>query len=798
MDPVDAPVIGFKSHLRAETIPGDPGDAVCLISARGTTVLSGSAAPVLAELLDGTRSLAEVVRDASPRLAASQVGLVLGRLAAANLIGCRGSLPPPGADPVAAYWDLAGLDGHRIARARPGAAVEIVTLADVDADAAMAACRSSGLAVHPAGDRRPAFSLVLCQDYLAPELAAVNERCLAAERPWLLAKPGGPDPWIGPVFQPGTGPCWACLAERLRRHRRVDSLLSPAPPGGPRMLPPEASLPACGALGLQLAVLETAKWLAGFRHDGQGAVWILDTLTLAGRHHPVTRSPQCPACGDPALVAVRTDQPVVLRSRPRPVAGGDGDRCLSAEATLARYGHLVDPVTGITAEIRRDPRSPSPLHCCRSGANLAVTGDTLAAIRAGARMQSGGAGCTPAAARASALCEAVERYCGSRFGDERTVRASYRDLRERAIHPDSCQLFHERQFQDRTRWNATGLPFQRVFEPFDELAKIDWTPVWSLTERRHRLLPTAMLYFQPDAADGSASVYADSNGCAAGGSLEEAVVQGFLELVERDAVALWWYNRTRQAVVDVRSFDDPWVTDLHTAYDRMGRQTWVLDVTSDLGIPAMAAVSRRVGEPTEHIVLGFGAHFDPRVAVRRAMTELGQLMPAASPVGGEAPPDPALRDWWASATVDNQPYLRPDPGQAARSLDSYRYAPRPDVLDDIEHICALARWHGLDVLVLDQTRPDIGLPVVKVVVPGLRHFWARFAPGRLYDVPVRLGRLAAPKAFEQLNPVPLFLLPGLVLLFRISTPAGHAVRTGPVRTGPPKCALTLGAYVARH
>jgi ribosomal protein S12 methylthiotransferase accessory factor len=64
---------------------------------------------------------------------------------------------------------------------------------------------------------------------------------------------------------------------------------------------------------------------------------------------------------------------------------------------------------------------------------------------------------------------------------------------------------------------------------------------------------------------------------------------------------------------------------------------------------------------------------------------------------------------------------------------------------------------GLEMLVLDQTRPDIGLPVVKVIVPGLRHFFARFAPGRLYDVPVRLGWLGQPLAEEQLNPQPMFL-----------------------------------------
>ena len=51
----------------------------------------------------------------------------------------------------------------------------------------------------------------------------------------------------------------------------------------------------------------------------------------------------------------------------------------------------------------------------------------------------------------------------------------------------------------------------------------------------------------------------------------------------------------------------------------------------------------------------------------------------------------------------------------------------------------LAKREGLDFLVLDQTRPDIEVPVARVIVPGLRHFYRRFAPGRLYDVPIKIG-----------------------------------------------------------
>jgi ribosomal protein S12 methylthiotransferase accessory factor len=64
----------------------------------------------------------------------------------------------------------------------------------------------------------------------------------------------------------------------------------------------------------------------------------------------------------------------------------------------------------------------------------------------------------------------------------------------------------------------------------------------------------------------------------------------------------------------------------------------------------------------------------------------------------------------------------------------------------------IAGEKGLEVLVLDQTRPDTGLNVVKVFVPGLRHFWPRFAAGRPYQVPVSMGWLAESLTEDELNP----------------------------------------------
>ncbi|GAB1689839.1 TOMM precursor leader peptide-binding protein [Krasilnikovia sp. M28-CT-15] len=761
MDGVTSPLIGFKRHLRAAEVPGE---AVYLTSDRGTVAVSGGQIEVLAPLLDGTRSLADVQRETASVIPPDRLGQLLTSLTAANLIGRR---RPETADTDAAaeaYWDLAGLDADDALAALTASPVRLLALGGVDPAATAEALRALGLTVVADDDAAVAFTLVLCADYLDPGLDRINAAHLVTGRPWLLAKPTGVDVWLGPVFQPG-GPCWSCVATRLRGRRRGAAWLGSVGggaegPGGAADLP-EVSLPLTRALGLHLTALEATKWLAGWRDDRQDALWTWDTLTLAGVAHPVRRRPQCPACGDPDLVTRHVRRPVKLVTRPKAMKAaevGNGHRALTAEQMWDRYRHLADPLTGITDPIRRDSRGPAFLHAYVSGPNLAVTAGSMPAMRAGLRQQAGGKGSTDLEARVGALCEAVERYCGSRLGDEPTLRASFRELGEWAVHPDTCQLFDPRQYRDRAGWNARSMPFQQVPEPFDDHEVLDWTPVWSLTESRHRLLPTDLLYFR---RDGHRALRATSNGNAAGASLEDAVVQGTLELIERDAVALWWYNRTRHAAVDLDSFYDPWLTQLREQYAGIGREFWVLDVTADLGVPVMAAVSRRVDKPAQDLMLGFGAHLDPHVALRRALTELGQLLPAvagARPDGsGYDESSPHLRHWWRHATVDNQPYLTPDPAQPPRDRAGYGYQPHADLHADLRHLTGLAAERGLEVLVLDQTRPDVGMPVAKVVIPGLRHFWARFAPGRLFDVPVRLGRRPAPIAYEDLNPVPLFL-----------------------------------------
>ncbi len=64
---------------------------------------------------------------------------------------------------------------------------------------------------------------------------------------------------------------------------------------------------------------------------------------------------------------------------------------------------------------------------------------------------------------------------------------------------------------------------------------------------------------------------------------------------------------------------------------------------------------------------------------------------------------------------------------------------------------------GLEVLVANLTRPRTGLAVARVIVPGLRHLWPRFAPGRLYEAPETANWVTRTAREARLNPVPLLV-----------------------------------------
>jgi ribosomal protein S12 methylthiotransferase accessory factor len=202
--------------------------------------------------------------------------------------------------------------------------------------------------------------------------------------------------------------------------------------------------------------------------------------------------------------------------------------------------------------------------------------------------------------------------------------------------------------------------------------------------------------------------------------------------------------------LDLSRFDDPYVRDLKAQLAETGRQLWVLDITSDLGIPSFVALSHAVQDGHDFVEYGSGAHFDPRIALLRALTEVNQFLSIG--LMGARNAGPSRQHGATPFYLRDHPYLTPNRHAPVQSENNFNFG-RLDKREQVMACVNLAKRHGLDFLVLDQTRPDIEVPVVRVIVPGLRHFYRRFAPGRLYDVPVKLGLRDRPLSENELNPL---------------------------------------------
>ncbi len=607
-------------------------------------------------------------------------------------------------------------------------------------------------------DRRPAtgapglvlggtagITLVVTDSYLRPELAEVNARQLRDGQPWLLARPQGPVIWVGPLMRPGRTACWRCLEHRLRRNRPFEYRLL-THPGAARLVRAPHRDGADGAVTLgepEILGLEDT-------------LLTIDTRDDTRRSERVTCRPQCPACGDVGLYARQADRAFTPASQRKRFTADGGYRSVPPGETVARYQRLVGPLLGVVRDVQAAPVGDGDeIQVCSAHYGTDPEYNDRPAIERGVRLASG-KGMTRHQALASGLGEAIERYSCVFQGDEPRISASLDALAHEAIHPNLCMQLSDTQYAERESRNRESTRWQWIPRPIDPAEQLEWTPVRSLTTSARRYLPAMLLYAGYPSEGSDPCCLFDPNGNAAGNTLEEAVLQGLLELIERDSLAIWWYNRLARPGVDLAGAGIPYVHALQERYRSLGRDLWVLDLTTDLAIPSFAAISRRTGEGPESLLLGFGAHLDARIALTRALTEMNQVLGHVLDAEREGRAmEVVLTRWLREATLSNQPWLAPGGGPST-ALSACPDAPSDDLADDLRLCTGRLAKCGLEAYVLDQTRPDIGVPVVKVIVPGLRHFRARFAPGRLYTVPAAMGWLDAPRPETALNPIAFF------------------------------------------
>lgn len=736
----DKDVLSFAPNFSVYLLPPD---VVCLYSEDRKFFLHGALYCALASAIaKGKKSAATLVRELKRDFPPDKIEDAIKRLRDRRYI-----LPAArvSAGAVAGYWASLGLTPADAQKNLQACRVRIQSFGVRGERELAAALKELGVRVV---EQSADLTITLVGDYLDQRLAELNRRHLAQRTPWLLVQPTGNFPLVGPVLRPGESACWTCLTDRMRRNREVRALLDRV--GARCIAPSPLTRNPVGESGVQLAAVEIAKAIAsGFRTELRDHIISVDLLGLSIVKHYVARRPQCPACGRKELRDPdRAPAPVTFGEGAKLVMTSGGYRTVSSRTTVARFRKHVSPLTGVVSQLERI-EADLPLNTNYYAMhNFSGPAGTVHELRAGLSGGSFGKGSSAEQGEASALMEAIERYSGVFQGDEIRTTRRFKDFAaDEVIDPNAVLLFSETQYRRGGLPPAPGSDEMEIPAPLDPSAAVEWSPVWSLRDRRFKFLPTTQLYFF---YRGAAAHLADSNGCAAGNTLEEAIVQGFLELVERDAYAIWWYNRVQRPQLDLGSFDDSYVRDLQIQLAETGRRLWVLDVTNDLGIPTFVAIGHWMENGRENIEFGSGAHFDARIALLRALTELNQFLSIG--LMGGARSDRSSLDGTTPLRLQEHPYLTPSADPPTQPDLNAQFS-RLNTREQATACVRLIEQAGLDFLVLDQTRPDIEVPVVRVIVPGLRHFYRRFAPGRLYDVPVRLGWRDRPLAESELNPI---------------------------------------------
>jgi ribosomal protein S12 methylthiotransferase accessory factor len=713
-------------------------ERVLLSHETGFRVLHGRLPALLVPLIEGRRTPADLAGALDG--AASPIEVWFGL----SLLEEEGCLEEPDADEpagIAAFRSVWGVSRHVLARRRSTTAITLSAIGSLSVDPLASLLESLGVQLGPHGD----LAVVLTDDYLRDELDETDRHQRARGRPWLPVKPVGSVVWFGPLLTPGARPCWRCVRDRLSANRPEQTWLERHGVGrttASACRPSIAGLPSTYQTAIGIAATQILRWIARrTAHPLADCLMTFDLNSIVAERHHVVPMAGCRTCNG----AARPGAPRRITVHHGAALSRDnGYRVVAPEDTIARLRPLVSAITGIIGGLECRTGDDSLVHFYVADHVFEPALWQPGADWTGFRHLSAGKGMTATQAQASALCEAVERYSGVFRGGEALVHGRLHEV-QGAIHPNRCLNFSARQYRSRRNDAA---PYAWVPEPFDERMVIDWAPAWSLTARTWRHLPAAHCYYGYRDRGRREYCRADSNGCAAGNTREEAILQGFLELVERDAVAMWWYNRVRRPGVSLETFPGTYFDLLVRHYHRLRRTVQVLDLTNDFGLPTFVALSRQVAPRRPDLIAGAGTHFDATVAVGRALTEMNQFLPAA--LSGRL--EPTLR-----APRRDSRFLEPDPRLAARRFEDFPEPPADDVGALVRRCVRIAARRGLETLVLDQTRLDVGLPVVRVVVPGLRHFYPRLGPGRLYDVPVTLGWLDRPRPEGAMNPVPFFL-----------------------------------------
>jgi ribosomal protein S12 methylthiotransferase accessory factor len=318
----------------------------------------------------------------------------------------------------------------------------------------------------------------------------------------------------------------------------------------------------------------------------------------------------------------------------------------------------------------------------------------------------GGMGLSMRAAFEACIGEGVEYLSQFEAGDEALVVSSAAEIQQAA--------------------KGEGRRFLEVLLPATEAAahpRLDCLVARALLDDSKMLLPAEICLRRSPGRSRMTPPFLLSMGCAAGPTKADAVLHGLCELVERDAAGLWWRGgmRGRPLALDDPASGDAAVLLAKLRQENASRRTWLLDITTDLGIPAIAAVSCRADG--KGFACGLGVRPTVTGAARGAIMELCQselahaVVAAKEAESGAEKLNDRDRAHIARATridVDTCALLHPLGMPVRREVCAAE-----DTVSQIGWIATRLAQANIETFVIDLTRPRFAVPVVRVVAPGL-------------------------------------------------------------------------------
>lgn len=566
----------------------------------------------------------------------------------------------------------------------------------------------------------------------------------AAERglPWLPVRVEAGWVLIGPAVRPGRPGCPTCV-ERRRRGNRPDA-------AGRRELHRRFGHEQLDSTLLTPVLTRAVAALVAdearrLRYDPDsartsGALLRISIPTVAIRHHPFLPDPLCPDCG-----ARPDDHPASGRPQPDP-APKLSRTVFRVSGLTGRLADLerrfVDKETGIVQSLVSQTLGGNPLAVAR-----------LSPAQTAHESHHGfGRSDTFAAARATAVAEALERIAGIHPRGRRTVvRAAYADIADMALDPRTLGLYPQEWYGRPDFW----------FTGFHPERKTAWVWGHSFANDAPVLVPESYAYFGPRPTDDPGFAYECSNGGAIGGCATEAIFYGLLEVAERDAALTTWYARLPLPRVDLGSAADRRIPMIaQRALDRYGYRVSAFLSAMEQAVPVfwVMAVEATGDRGRPKALCGSAAHPIPEQALLHALEDLGPMLDGHVERYDPRQSARLLADSGQVELLEHHPLLyghheaferlgflsTEGPALTLDEVSSrLNWPAHDDLTADLGHLVERYLATGLDVIAVNTTSPEAvagGFACAKVIVPGTVPMTFGHRYRRLHGLPRLLSR----------------------------------------------------------